>query len=186
MAELPADEPERIRALTAHLGLPGIIDVHSHFMPQRMLDKVWAYFDRIEPRTGVAWPIAYRLPQEERLARLRSFGVRAFTSLSYPHKPGMAQWLNAWSADFADAHADCLRSATFYPEEGAGAYVRKAVEAGTQVFKAHVQVGDYDPHDPLLDEVWGCLQESRTPVVIHAGHGPERGRFTGPEGMASL
>jgi len=24
------------------LGLPGIIDVHTHFMPKRVLDKVWA------------------------------------------------------------------------------------------------------------------------------------------------
>ncbi|MEU2529302.1 amidohydrolase, partial [Streptomyces sp. NPDC013087] len=27
------------------LGLPGIIDVHTHFMPERVLSKVWAYFD---------------------------------------------------------------------------------------------------------------------------------------------
>ena len=36
------------------LGLPGLIDVHVHFYPQRMLEKVWAYFDR------AFWPITYR------------------------------------------------------------------------------------------------------------------------------
>ena len=27
------------------LGLPGLIDVHVHFLPDRLQDKVWAYFD---------------------------------------------------------------------------------------------------------------------------------------------
>jgi len=44
----------------------------------------------------------------------------------------------------------------------------------------HVQVGDYDPRDPLLDPVWGRLAEARTPVVAHVGSGPRAGRFTGP------
>ncbi|MFD0429725.1 hypothetical protein ACFQ60_25020 [Streptomyces zhihengii] len=35
-------------------------------------------------------------------------------------------------------------------------YVRDAVDGGARVFKAHVQVGAYDPADPLLDPAWGC------------------------------
>jgi len=183
---LPADEPDRLRAVAADLGIPGIIDVHTHFLPVRMLAKVWAYFDGVGPLTGRPWPIAYRTSEEERLATLRSFGVRRFTSLAYPHKPGMAAWLNEWCAGFAATHPDCLHSATFFPEPGAGAYVRAAVDAGARVFKAHVQVGDYDPNDPLLDGVWEVLQETRTPLVIHSGHGPAPGRFTGPAGMERL
>ena len=182
----PADEAVRIRAITADLGLPGIIDIHTHFMPKAMLDKVWAYFDGVGPLTGATWPIAYRHDEERRLEILRGFGVLRFTALSYPHKPGMAEWLNAWGRDFAAAHPEALSSATFYPEPGAGAYVRDAIEHGVRVFKSHVQVGDYDPNDPLLDGVWGELQDSRTPVVIHSGHGPAAGRFTGPAGMGAL
>jgi hypothetical protein len=79
------------------LGLPGIIDVHTHFMPKRVLDKVWAYFDRAAPLIGRQWSVAYRTDQAERVDTLRGFGVRKFTSLVYPHKPGMAAWLNEWS-----------------------------------------------------------------------------------------
>jgi predicted TIM-barrel fold metal-dependent hydrolase len=68
---------------------------------------------------------------------------------------------------------------TFYPEPGAAAYVRAALEAGTAVFKAHVQVGAYDPRDELLDEVWGQLAEARVPVVVHCGDGPIPGPHTG-------
>lgn len=179
-------EADRIRAISHGLGLPGIIDIHTHFMPKAMLDKVWAYFDGVGPLTGSTWPISYRFDEDRRLEILRGFGVLRFTSLTYPHKPGMAAWLNAWSRDFSAANADVISSATFYPEPGAGEYVRDAIDQGVQVFKAHVQVGDYDPNDPQLDDVWGALQDSGVPVVIHGGHGPAAGRFTGPDGMDEL
>jgi predicted TIM-barrel fold metal-dependent hydrolase len=69
---------------------------------------------------------------------------------------------------------------TFYPEPSAASYVREALEAGTKVFKVHVQVGDYDPRDAQLNEVWGLLAEAGTPVVVHCGSGPLPGRHTGP------
>lgn len=98
------------------LGLPGIIDVHTHFMPEQVLRKVWAYFDSAGPLTGMEWPITYRYEEEQRLSVLRSFGVLRFTSMLYPHKPGMARWLNDWAADFAARTPDCLHTATLFPE----------------------------------------------------------------------
>ncbi|MGY0025182.1 amidohydrolase family protein [Streptomyces sp. cg35] len=173
-------------AFRARHGLPGLVDVHTHFMPDRVLRKVWAYFDAAGPLVGAEWPIAYREEEGVRLARLREFGVVAFTSMLYPHKAGMAQWLNGWAADFAARTPDCLHTATFYPEPGVEAYVRRAVEAGARVFKAHVQVGAYDPNDPLLDPVWGLLAEAGVPVVTHCGSGPAPGKHTGPEPMARV
>lgn len=163
-----------------------IIDIHTHFMPQRVLDKVWAYFDGVGPLTGRPWPITYRDTEEDRLATLRGLGVRAFTSLNYAHRPDMAAWLNDWSTDFAAQHDDVIHSATFYPEPGAGEYTQAAIDAGAQVFKVHVQVGDYSLADPRLDEVWPVLEASRTPIVMHAGNGPAPGRFTGPEAVLDL
>ena len=40
-----ADGDERVGAFWRELGLPGLIDVHTHFMPERVMAKVWAYFD---------------------------------------------------------------------------------------------------------------------------------------------
>ncbi|MDF6019910.1 amidohydrolase family protein [Streptomyces sp. JH34] len=168
------------------LGLPGIIDVHTHFMPERVLSKVWAYFDSAGPLTGLEWPITYRRDEDERLALLRSFGVLRFTSMLYPHKAGMAAWLNGWAAGFAARVPDCLHTATFFPEDGAETYVREAVEAGARVFKSHLQVGGYDPNDPLLEPVWGLLAEAGVPVVTHCGSGPAPGRYTGPEPIGRL
>ncbi|MQS39457.1 amidohydrolase family protein [Streptomyces katsurahamanus] len=162
------------------LALPGLIDVHTHFMPERVLRKVWAYFDAAGPLVGSAWPIAYRQEESRRLEVLRGFGVRSFTAMVYPHKPGMAAWLNDWAAGFAASTPDCLHTATFFPEEGVHGYVREAVERGARVFKAHLQVGAYDPGDRLLDPVWGLLAEAGIPVVTHCGSGPVPGAHTGP------
>jgi hypothetical protein len=163
------------------LGLPGLVDIHTHFMPDRMMDAVWRYFDAAgEQAYGQPWPIHYRLPAEQRLATLTELGVRRFTALSYPHKPGMAESLCEWGRAFAAATPGCVPSGTFFPEPSAAAYVRAALDAGTGVFKAHLQVGGYDPRDALLDDVWGMLAAAGTPVVVHCGSGPAPGRFTGP------
>ncbi|WP_370154239.1 amidohydrolase family protein [Streptacidiphilus sp. EB129] len=175
-----------MRGFWQGLGLPGLIDVHTHFMPDQVLAKVWAYFDSAGPLVGRPWPIAYRHDEDVRVAVLRSLGVRAFTSMLYPHKPGMAAWLNAWAADFAARTPDCLHTATFFPEPEAAGYVRAAVEGGARVFKSHVQVGGYDPNDPLLDQVWGQLADAGVPVVTHCGSGPVPGKHTGPEPIAAL
>ncbi|HEY1156999.1 MAG TPA: amidohydrolase, partial [Arthrobacter sp.] len=104
-----------IRPYLDTLGLPGIIDLHVHFMPSQVLDKVWAFFDRVADSGAPAWPINYRAPEEERVRTLRDMGVKAFTTLNYAHRSGMAQWLNDYSAAFASSHADAIHSATFYP-----------------------------------------------------------------------
>ncbi|GGO18585.1 amidohydrolase family protein [Microbispora bryophytorum] len=180
------DDIRHVNAFWRRLGLPGLIDIHTHFMPERVLTKVWAYFDSAGPLVGRTWPITYRLPEDDRVERLRAFGVRAFTSMLYPHKPGMAEWLNDWAAAFAARVPDCLHTATFFPEPGAARYVARAIEAGARVFKAHLQVGGYDPNDPLLDEVWGLLEDHGIPVVTHCGSGPAPGPHTGPEPIAAL
>lgn len=181
-----ADDVASVLQFQEQHGLPGLIDVHTHFMPKRVMDKVWAYFDAAGPLTGMTWPIAYRMAEDVRVERLRQYRVHAFSSLVYPHKPGMAQWLNSWAAEFAARTPDCLHTATFYPEDAAASYVRDALTAGARIFKSHIQVGDYDPLDPLLSGVWGDLADSGTPIVIHCGSGPAPGRFTGAAPIAKL
>jgi predicted TIM-barrel fold metal-dependent hydrolase len=173
-------------AFTADLGIPGLFDVHVHFMHPRVMAKVWAYFDAAGPKLGRTWPVAYRGTDDARVEHLRSMGVRRFTSLSYAHKPGIAEFLNDWTREFAERTPDTLWSATFFPEPEAADYVPKLVDAGVQVFKAHLQVGGFAADDPLLEPAWGVLAESGTPIVLHAGSGPAPGRHTGPDSVARV
>jgi hypothetical protein len=171
-------EAAEVTAFWRELGLSGLVDVHVHFMPANVLAKVWAFFN--EGKGGRPWQVAYQLPEDERLALLRAFGVRRFGALIYPHKPDMAAWLNSWAVEFADRTPDALHTATFFPEPSAREYVESAVAAGARLFKVHLQVGRYDPRDELLEPVWGLLAEAGVPVVVHCGSGPEPGLFTGP------
>jgi predicted TIM-barrel fold metal-dependent hydrolase len=169
-----------VPAWWTRLGLPGLIDLHTHFMPTPVMDAVWRYFDNAREHYGLDWPVHYRGDEQTRIDLLRAMGVRAFPALIYPHKPGMAEGLNAWALDFAARVPDSISTATFYPEPSAVTYVRAALAGGTRIFKVHVQVGDYDPREPALAEVWGMISDAKVPVVVHCGSGPMPGRHTGP------
>lgn len=169
-----------IPAYLDRLGIPGLADIHVHFLPQRMMDRVWAYFDRAEEHYGRPWPVQYRMSEQARVARLRDFGLKAIPALSYAHKAGMAESLNAWSQEFCLRVPDALHCATFYPEPAAGDYVRAAIADGAELFKVHIEVGGFAPDDPLLDDAWEALEVAGIPIVIHAGSAPLAGAFTGP------
>ena len=100
------------------LGLPGLFDIHTHFLPERMMRRVWAHFDEAGPLIGRPWPIEYRWTQERRLDHLRQLGVRRFTALTYAHRPGMAGDLNDFALSLSATEPDCIPSATFFPEDG--------------------------------------------------------------------
>jgi hypothetical protein len=168
------------------LGIPGLFDVHVHFLPPRMQAKVWAQFDNAGPLIGRPWPIRYRGSEEERIEQLRSLGVRRFSALSYAHVPGMAEPLNDWAGAFADRVPESLRSGTFFPEPGVEEYVARRIGLGIEVFKVHVQVGAFDLRDRTLDPVWGLLADAGTPVVVHAGSGPVATEFTGPQPLLEV
>ncbi len=168
------------------LGLPGIFDIHTHFLPPRVMAKVRAQFDEAGPLIGRAWPIAYRDDDESLVETLRSFGVRHFTALPYAHKPAMAEFLNDWAFGFAARTPGALRCSTFFPEPGVTDYVEARLAAGVEVWKVHVQVGAIDVTDPLLDAAWGLIAEAGTPVVLHAGSGPVATPYTGPGPVTTL
>jgi hypothetical protein len=185
-AEGSTAEAARAAAFRERNGISALIDVHVHFMPERLLAAVRAYFDAGGPLLGRPWPIAYRQGEDVRVAVLRGLGVAAFTAMLYPHKPDMARSLNDWAAGFAARVPECLHTATFFAEPQAAADVARALEQGARVFKCHLQVGGFDPNDPVLDAVWGLLAEADVPVVTHCGSGPAPGRHTGPGPVAAL
>lgn len=187
MAQPAPRTDAQVRPYLASLGLPGLVDLHVHFMPQNMLDKVWAFFDRVGERGTVPpWTITYRTAEQDRVQTLRQLGVSAFTTLNYAHRPGMAGWLNDYSARFAAENPEAIHSGTFFPESGVAEQVGGCLDAGVRVFKVHVQVGGFTPLDPLLELAWTLLEQAGTPVVIHCGNGPTRGEHTGPGPIRAL
>jgi uncharacterized protein len=180
MTAVPPATDADVAGWARNLGLPGLADVHTHFLPPRMMRRVWDHFDEGGPLIGRDWPIAYKWPEPERVQHLRDMGVRMFSALAYAHIPDMAASLNEWTLDFAARTPGCLPSMTFFPERGAADYVTTALDRGARIAKLHLQVGGFDPNDALLDPVWGLLSDAALPIVIHAGSGPVAHGFTGP------
>lgn len=173
------------RVFAERLGLPGLADVHTHFLPPRVMAKVRAQFDSAGPLIGRPWPLHYRDEDDALVRVLRSYGVRRFTALPYAHRPDMAEFLNDWAAGFADRVPEAATCGTFFPEPGVEAYVAARSET-VEVWKVHVQVGAFTVTDPLLDAAWGTIAETGTPVVLHAGSGPVPTEHTGPGPVAEL
>jgi uncharacterized protein len=185
LASPPVDDAD-VPAWVAATGVDGLVDVHVHFLPERVLQKVWAFFDQAEEHYGRAWPIYYRAPEQTRLNVLRGLGVRTFAPLVYPHKPGMAAWLTDWALDWAATVPEAVPTTTLYPEESVTTYLGDALDAGARAVKAHVQVGGYDPRDPLLDPAWGLVAEAGVPAIVHCGDGPRPGAHTGMHVFAEV
>jgi len=58
-------------------------------------------------------------------------------------------------------------------------YLDDALRAGARCVKVHVQVGAFDPRSELLDKAWAMIADAGVPAVVHCGHGPVPGEFTG-------
>lgn len=168
-----------VRSWLAEREIPGLVDIHTHFLPEPVLRKVWAYFDRASEHYGMDWPVFYRHAESTRLRILDELGVITFAPLVYPHKQGMARWLTEWAMDFGRRVPTAVPTATMYPEPDAVDSLVEALNAGARCVKTHVQVGRFDPRDKRLDEAWAALAEARVPVVVHCGDGPIPGDYTG-------
>ena len=137
--------------------------------------------------TARAWPIHYRTTEAERLATLeqaRCAGVRA-AGLPAQARHGPLAHRVGHGVRRRHARAPCPRPRCSRSRTSPS-YLGAAVEAGARVVKVHVQVGGFDPRDPLLRPAWGLLAEAGVPAIVHCGHGPIRGAHTGLDVFAEV
>lgn len=185
MSSGPAGDAE-VPAFWRALGLPGLADLHIHFLPPRLMHRVWGHVDEGAPVVGSRGPIVYRWSDEERVEHLKTLGVRAYPAMAWADREGVAADLNAWTMDFARRTPGCVPGATLYPEPGVNRYTRTALDAGAKVFRVHFQAGGFPATHSLLDAVWGVLAEAGTPVVMHIGSGAVPAGHTGVEQLAAV
>ena len=158
--------------------------MHTHFLPPNIQAKVWAQFDQAGPKIGRDWPIRYRGTEEERVAQLREFGVRRFSSLPYAHRPGIAGYLNDWARGFSGPGAGVPVVGHVLPRAGRGdVRPRPGRGRASRCSRCTCRWGSSTSTTRCSTQVWGTLADAGTPVVIHAGSGPVGNEFTGPEGL---
>ena len=126
--------------------------------------KVRAQFDAAGPLIGRPWPLHYRDTDEALVEVLRGLGVRHFTALAYAHRPGMAEFLNDWTADFADRVPEAAALRDVLPRAGRrGVRRRPGRRRSARSGRCTSRSAAFDVRDPLLDEAWGLLADAGTP-----------------------
>ncbi len=168
--------------MAADLPYP-LIDVHTHLMPERLMEAVQTYF-----RANLWFP-RYHGPTEELVPQLLEAGVDWFVFMPYAHREGMARSLNYWVANvqetfgpraigFGTFHPDDQRLASLVDEAFGNLDLRGA--------KLHPQVGRFSLDDPRLYPLYERAIRDRRVLLVHAGKRPEGNEFVGAKTLARV
>jgi uncharacterized protein len=149
-------------------GMP-VIDIHVHLAPQRLADAVHSALESL-----YGWRLPWPCDPDLVVHDLRAAGTDVMVAQPYAHTAGMAASLNDFSAQFARRHPDVLTMATVHPDDADPVgLLRLALDAGAVGLKVHCPVQRTSPSDPRMDAVYTACEDWGTPVLMHAGHGPD-------------
>ncbi len=155
----------------------GIIDMHAHFFPGPLFASIWEWFGERH------WHISYKDSPEGLASKLRGFGVRAFVTYNYAHKPGMAADLNLWTARFAGREPGALPFATVMPQDEGNIEMLDDLFAnhGFLGIKLQPLVSDFYLCDERMMDVYKLLLRRGKILVVHAGTAPVANRYVGAD-----
>ncbi|MBX7148643.1 amidohydrolase family protein [bacterium] len=146
-----------------------IIDFHTHFYPDRLMEAFWSWFDKH------AWNIVYKKYAPELVKILNNEGLSKAVVLHYPHKINMAEDLNKWVFDFCNQHRDFLLPfGSLHPDDS---HKEKILKTCFETYKFHglkfhSHVQHVSPDDARMTEVYEVANHYKTIVLIHCGTGP--------------
>ncbi len=148
-----------------------MIDIHVHFFPAAVFRAIWRFF---ETSSSGLWKIRYRVAGEDHVEKLKSFGVKRFTTLLYAHKRGLAGPLNDFITEWKERESALLPFGTIYAGDGnVEKTARDLFETrGFMGIKLHPFVSGEEIDDPRFFPAYDVMQASGKVVVCHPGSGP--------------
>lgn len=144
------------------------VDAHVHLFPDRLFQAIRGWFER------VGWEIPYPYKTDEVLAALKAFGVEELWALTYAHRAGIAEGVNAWLGEVARREPFVRGFFSVHPEDDdpEGIARRALDEHGLEGLKLHCEVQQVAVDDPRLDPVFDLLESRGLPCVLHSGDAP--------------
>jgi hypothetical protein len=144
------------------------VDCHIHLFPDRLFRAIREWFAK------VGWAIKYPYNRHEVLSILKSFGIEQVWALTYAHKPGVADGINAWLGAVKREEPMVKGFFSVHPEDVAPEEIaRRAMdEHGLDGLKLHAEVQNLSVDDRRLDRVFDLLEERKKPCVLHSGDAP--------------
>ena len=146
-----------------------IIDFHTHFFPDKLLDALRRWFETH------AWPIEYKNYADELVTILKDEGVTHCVSLHYPHKPGMSESLNDHAYRLGEKYKGfIIPFGSVHPDdEDKEKILKKCFEDyGFKGLKFHCHVQKMAADDPRMETVYKISEDYDRIVLIHCGTGP--------------
>lgn len=160
-----------------------VVDIHVHLAPERLARAVHRALGEM-----YGWQVPWPADPQQVIADLRAAGADVMVAQPYAHIPGMAASLNDFSVGLARRYDGVLTMATVHPDDDDHVgLLRDALAAGAVGLKVHCAVQRVRPDDPRLSAVFAACEEWGTPILMHAGHGPDASTpHTGAASFAAL
>lgn len=158
------------------------IDSHVHLYPEKLMNAIYRYFERLD------WRLPFRGGVEEALSHMKGNGVEKAFLLLYSHKAGMSLELNRWAHELCEQHPLLIPFGCYFPDdEEPDALVRACLrDWGFAGFKLHFNVQKYYPDDPRYFPVYRGVLEYGGGIITHIGTFPNPGEHLGPERLLSV
>ncbi len=158
------------------------IDSHVHFFPPTLFKAIWKFFERPDENGNIrGWPINYKLPNKELVQFLKAKNVKAFTTLNYAHKKGVAEYINKWTIDFCKEVNNAIPFGTVWPgDENREIYIRELFDIHDFLgIKTQPLVQNFSVNDEQMDPIYKLIIDRGKWYYIHAGTAPYRNEYVG-------
>jgi len=158
------------------------IDVHSHFFPPEIFKAIWRVFETKDKDGNIrGWTVKYKLSTEELVKFLESMNIKAFTTLNYAHKKGIAQYINSWTVEFVKKYKNAIPFACVWPED------EDRVEDISRLLDNHKFMGikiqplvqNFYPDDKRMHGVYELILDRGKWISFHIGTAPSRNKYVG-------
>lgn len=158
------------------------IDAHIHLYPEKLMNAIYRYFDRL------GWDLPVRPGVHDAMAHLREVEAEKAFLLLYSHKANMSRDLNRWAYELCLQYPRLVPFGCFYPDDSEPqANVRSCLKDwGFAGFKLHFNVQHYRPDDPRYDPVYRGVLDYGGGIVMHIGTFPNPGEHLGAERLLAV
>ncbi len=145
-----------------------IIDGHVHLFPDRLMNAVINWFERL----GCEMP--YKWSYERHMEYLHNIGVSELMVLGYVHKAGMSKGINEWLSDLSDQHPEVKPYACVHQDDINKTDILKEFIDGRGFYgvKIHCFVQQVSAADGRFTEVLRFLSDRGKGLVLHASSMP--------------
>ena len=142
-----------------------IIDFHTHSFAPKVAERAVSAIEKSSGYTPYTRGLVDQLEN-----RMDEWGVDRACVLPIATKPTQQRVINDWAAELKNSSSRMIPFGTVHPEaDDLGDELQRIKELGLYGVKLHPDYQRFMADDPVLDEMYGLIEETGLPVILHAG-----------------